>query len=378
MLKFAEFFAGIGLVRLGLEPSGWVCKFANDIDPNKQTTYEKNFGDKDFVLGDVWKLDETKSLDSLDLYTASFPCVDLSLAGNRKGINGEESGTFWAFLKHVEARHSRGKQPKIIMLENVAGFLSSHGGEDIYNCLKSLNQFGYHTDVFLLDAKHFTPQSRPRVFVIGCLSRIAKKVMTKGDETKICSEWEQRLHDPAEVRPHKIVKLIQGHPDIKWGLLDIPTPPSRSSGLSQIIERMSPDDSRWWTGKQEKKVLKQIKRSHMEVLESSKDSNKYFYGTLYRRVRNGTTFAELRYDGIAGCLRTPRGGSSKQIIVRSGKGENRFRWMTPREYGRLQGVPDDFWTPENNNKAYFGYGDAVCVPAISWIEKNILRKLVNS
>ena len=116
----------------------------------------------------------------------------------------------------------------------------------------------------------------------------------------------------------------------------------------------------------------------MEVLESSKDNNKYFYGTLYRRVRNGTTFAELRYDGIAGCLRTPRGGSSKQIIVRSGKGENRFRWMTPREYGRLQGVPDDFWTPENNNKAYFGYGDAVCVPAISWIEKSILRKLTKS
>lgn len=86
----------------------------------------------------------------------------------------------------------------------------------------------------------------------------------------------------------------------------------------------------------------------------------------------------MRTDGLAGCLRTPKGGSSKQIVLRAGNGEVRARWMTPREYGRLQGVPDSFIIPENDIDAYFGFGDAVCVPAVEWLAMHAINPIFGS
>ncbi len=104
---FCEFFAGIGLVREGLGPSGWQCVYANDIDPKKQEAYEARFGKSDhFHLGDVWKTDEVvdRILGQPVLMTASFPCIDLSLAGHYRGLQGEHSSTFFGFANVVEAR----------------------------------------------------------------------------------------------------------------------------------------------------------------------------------------------------------------------------------------------------------------------------------
>lgn len=97
-------------------------------------------------------------------------------------------------------------------------------------------------------------------------------------------------------------------------------------------------------------------------------------GTIYRRVREGKSRSEIRTDGLAGCLRTPRGGSSKQIVFTAGKGKIGMRWMTPREYARLQGCPD-YPIEVNRNEALWGFGDAVCVPVISWIAENVLSQL---
>ena len=99
---------------------------------------------------------------------------------------------------------------------------------------------------------------------------------------------------------------------------------------------------------------------------------------MYRRVRHGKQRAELRKDGLAGCLRTARGGSSRQMLVRVGKKSIQMRLMTPREYARLQGVPDDYPIPLQVNQALTGFGDAVCVPAITWIAGNILNPLTTS
>jgi DNA (cytosine-5)-methyltransferase 1 len=92
-------------------------------------------------------------------------------------------------------------------------------------------------------------------------------------------------------------------------------------------------------------------------------------------MRYGKSMAELRTDGVAGCLRTPRGGSSKQILICAGKGSWSVRLLTPREYARLQGVRDTFLLPDNANKGYFAMGDAVCVPVIRFIAENILEKI---
>ena len=96
------------------------------------------------------------------------------------------------------------------------------------------------------------------------------------------------------------------------------------------------------------------------------------FGTVFRRVRKGKSMAELRTDGIAGCLRTPRGGSGRQMLLAAGDGRFAVRLLTPRECARLMGA-DDFVVKTSLNQALFGFGDAVCVPVIEWIGMNYLN-----
>jgi DNA (cytosine-5)-methyltransferase 1 len=85
---------------------------------------------------------------------------------------------------------------------------------------------------------------------------------------------------------------------------------------------------------------------------------------------------ELRTDGVAGCLRTPRGGSGRQILIRAGYGKVQVRLLTPRECARLMGA-DDFLIDAPLNQALFGFGDAVCVPVIEWIANHCLNPLAD-
>ena len=94
-------------------------------------------------------------------------------------------------------------------------------------------------------------------------------------------------------------------------------------------------------------------------------------------MREGGQRTEVRFDGLAGCLRTPRGGSGKQIVVAIDAGRLRMRWMSPREYARLQGAPD-FPLVGGRNQQLFGFGDAVCVPAIQWVDRQVLTPLYES
>ena len=374
--KFVELFAGVGLVRLGLEKSGWECAFANDFDPQKQEVYELNFGHKHFLLDDIWNV-ASDDLPNADLITASFPCIDLSVAGHQRGISAEHSGTFWAMIKILEAAKLRKSLPKVIMLENVYGFISVNDGADAVAAILALNKLGYATDMFLLDAKHFVPQSRPRVFVVGILHEISNSVMCFRNDSELFGEWQSRLHmGELDIRPKKIVDLILRTPHLNWGMLDLPSPPVRNKQLKDVVERLNPEDPRWWSDEKVVKINSQIKEAHQRIIQQSKSSSSYFFGTIYRRMRNGRQCAELRSDGTAGCLRTPRGGSSKQIIVQSGGDKVKFRWMTPREYARLQGVPESYLLPKNEIQSYFAMGDAVCVPAISWIAEKVLKQIL--
>ena len=161
----AEFFAGIGLVRLGLEEAGWHVAYANDIDPMKERSYNHHFGDEGhFSLADIHKV-ASEEIPDVQLATASFPCTDLSLAGRRQGLAGEQSSAFWGFIKVIKAMKAR--RPAMILLENVEGFLTSHKGQDFEQALLALNALGYSVDAFVIDARHFVPQSRRRLFIVG-------------------------------------------------------------------------------------------------------------------------------------------------------------------------------------------------------------------
>ncbi len=362
---FAEFFAGIGLVRLGLEAAGWKALFANDIDPKKFEIYRDNFSDAEqtFRVCDVHDLNHGQ-IPLVTLATASFPCTDLSLAGYRRGLAGEQSGAFWGFGRILEEMD--GQRPPLVMIENVTGFLTSHGGRDFYEAMRFLNRLGYTCDAFVLDAIHFVPQSRPRLFVIGVRDM---------PRTPMLDEALTR-RSPALTSP-QLSKFILGHRDLSWAILDLPPPPKNRTPLAALIERLPSNEPRWWSRDRVEYLLSQMSRRHAMAADTLRASPTIRYATVYRRIRHGKSMAELRADDVAGCLRTPRGGSSRQILLALGRGEVRARFMTPREYARLQGVPDSYAIRVADNQALFGFGDAVCVPAIAWVAELALNPVVS-
>lgn len=351
----AEFFAGIGLMRLGLEKQGWHVVFANDLDPAKFEMYAEHFPNArdHFLLEDIHRIDASLIPD-VQLATASFPCNDLSLAGSRRGLRGQQSSAFWGFIRILKDLGDR--RPPLVLLENVAGFLTSQQGEDFEAALKALNKLGYAVDAFMLDAANFVPQSRVRLFVVG--------VRTSASSVKC----EDHL-----ARPASLIEFIQTHQQaIRWSLRDLPPIPSRSLSFAEIVEDLPVDSPEWWSAERAAYLLNQMSKSHREIAGEMIGGRNWTYGTVFRRTRAGKSMAELRTDGVAGCLRTPRGGSGRQILFKAGRGKYQTRLITPREAARLMGADDYRLNGATLNQALFGFGDAVCVPVIEWIAMHIL------
>jgi DNA (cytosine-5)-methyltransferase 1 len=369
---FYEFFAGIGLVHLGLKPGGWECLWANDIDEAKREIYELNFENITFSLKDIWKVRSLELPGQAFLATASFPCTDLSVAGARKGLKGEQSGTFFAFSKIIKGLKRKKKIPPLVMVENVVGLLTANEGRDVGIVLCELASLGYSLDLIELNAIHFIPQSRARVFIFGINKEISASLLVPKDDRIALSQWKAIVAGQHDLRTDNVLRTIERNSDLPWAAFQLPSLPKRQNNLNEIIEEIPVSSELWWTEERKKKTFFQMSKRNIDKLRQMMNSDKYSYGTIYRRIRAEGSMAELRNDGVAGCLRTPRGGSSKQIILKAGRGEFFVRWMTPREYARLQGVPDSYILPNDITKSIFGLGDAVCVPAISWIDENIL------
>lgn len=366
MIKtFAEFFAGIGLMRIGLERQGWSVAFANDIDPQKQEMYAAHFADADshFHLSDVHTL-PAECVPTVTLATASFPCTDLSLAGARGGLSGKQSSAFWGFVSVLDRMNER--RPLLVLLENVTGFLTSDGGKDFEQALLALNGLGYSVDAFVLDAACFVPQSRQRLFVVGVLNERRWPRVVKTTHSFYGSS----------VRPKQLADFIFLHSDIDWNVRPLPSPPPKASTqLPEILEDLPDASPEWWSAERAAYLLNQMSPRHREQADRMMAGNEWSYGTVFRRVRNEKSMAELRTDGVAGCLRTPKGGSGRQILFKAGRGKYSARLLTPRECGRLMGV-DDYTVSVPLNQALFGFGDAVCAPVVSWIAEHYLNPVV--
>ncbi len=378
MKTFCEFFAGVGLVREGLQRDGWKCVWANDISKDKMLTYEKNYGSGDFWLGDVWDVlgsHDSNFPKSSFLYTASFPCTDLSVAGKRAGLAGEESGALNAVFDILQAKRDENTLPKVVLLENVKGFLTSHNGEDVISTVRAFSDLGYYVDILELDAIDFSAQSRPRVFCIAVLEELAHLTMSIKPREELLSPWWNDFDRFPQIRSKKLKKVITESEDLNWGIFDVIPPSGSNVRLIDQVEKIPVSSNLWWNEERQNHLYDQMNDSHKGILQNMIASEQLSYGTVYRRMRGGRSMAELRTDGFAGCLRTPKGGSSKQILIEAGRGEWRVRLLTPREYARLQGVRDSFQLPENTNKGYYAMGDAVCVPVIQYISESILDKI---
>lgn len=355
-----EFFAGIGLARIGLEAAGFRVTWANDFDPDKKAMYEAQFenaGDHVFTLGDIGKITADELPRDAALAWASSPCTDLSLAGGRAGLAGNQSGTFWHFVRLLEELEDG--RPQIAVLENVTGLATSHGGDDLIAAIKAFNRLGYSVDALAIDARRFLPQSRPRLFLVGAQTPPAN---SPERDFELRPDWLQWIYDDNSLQTHRA---------------PLPLPPApRIDGLHRSIEVLSTDDHRWWSGQRSESFvasLSPVQRERLDILKSEKGTK---YRTAYRRTRRGIPVWEMRPDDISGCLRTARGGSSKQAVVKLGDGRIQIRWMTPLEYARLMGAENYDLSKICTNQALFGFGDAVAVPAVTWLAENYLLPLL--
>jgi len=356
----AEFFAGIGLVGEALGSEGIEVVYANDIDPIKERLFVANYDRSVFHRGDIRQV-RGRDVPHVDLATASFPCTDVSLAGGRAGLKGEQSGMFWEFARILEEMGNR--RPRTIMLENVVGLCSSNGGEDLRAAFKRLNDLGYYCDLIYGDARWFLPQSRPRLFIVGSLLPLD----SSATGPTICSQ----------VRPPWFAAFVAQHPDLKVQTMDVVPPAGTPRRLDDVVERLPTDDERWWDSRRARAFLESLSDINAARLDRLRESVALTWRTAYRRTRNGRPVWEIRPDQISGCLRTARGGSSKQAVVEAGDGRVRVRWMTAREYARLQGAPNFNFDDVSESQAMFGFGDAVCVPVVEWIVASCILPLLD-
>ncbi len=357
-LRAAEFFAGIGLIRDGLEAEGFEVVFSNDVDGTKKAVYEVNHGADEFVLADVREL-TGNDIPDIELAVASFPCTDVSLAGARAGLNGRESGLVGEFLRIVEEMGPR--QPSVIVLENVPGFATSNNGDDLRRTIANLNKLNYICDIIVLDALRFVPQSRPRIFIVGWLGK----------------QTATQLYFASDAHPPWVPRFVEQNPQLALQPLDLPPLPTCSETLKDLVDRPTPSDSVWWGPERLEKFAASLSTVQAKRLENLVASPITRWATAYRRTRGGKAVWEIRGDEISGCLRTGRGGSSRQALVEAGEGLMRVRWMSAREYCRLQGAPELNVDCVTENQARFALGDAVCVPAVSWLARYCLIPLLS-
>jgi DNA (cytosine-5)-methyltransferase 1 len=362
-----EFFAGGGMARAGLG-HGWTTAFANDFDALKAQTYRANWPAEDMAEGDVWAVDADRLPGRADLAWASSPCQDFSLAGGRAGLRGDRSSAFWGYWRLIEALADQGRAPRALVIENVCGLLTANGGADFAALARALAGQGYRFGALEIDAADFLPQSRPRLFIVATRERPPPQLL--GDSP---------FHSPAvRLAQAALQESVQAH----WLWWSPGAAPRRNSDLASLLE---PDGAvRWHSPDQTRHLLSLMAPLHQAKVEDARQASHKGVrqvGALFRRTRveDGCSQqrAEARFDGLAGCLRTPRGGSSRQVLLIADRGQVRTRLLSGREGARLMGLPDDYRLPLSATGALHVVGDGVAVPVVRFLAERLLEPLLD-
>jgi DNA (cytosine-5)-methyltransferase 1 len=322
--KFIDLFAGIGGFRLALQNLGGKCVFTSEWDKDAQLTYYSNFGEVPF--GDITNLETKSSIpDNFDILCAGFPCQAFSIAGKRGGFDDIRGTLFFDVAEILKV-----KKPKAFFLENVKGLLSHDGKRTIETILNVLrNDLNYYVpDPQIINAKDFgVPQNRERVYIVGF---------------------------------HKSTGISDFH---------YPKPLGTNVTFGDIKERTVVPTKYY------------ISTQYLETLRRHKER--------HQSKGNGFGFEIISDDGIANAIVVGGMGRERNLVYdhriidftpqTNIKGEvNRegIRKMTPREWARLQGFPDNFVIPVSDASAYKQFGNSVAVPAIQATAECIIKKLV--
>ena len=324
--KFIDLFAGIGGFRLALQNLGGKCVYTSEWDKEAKRTYKANFGKTPF--GDITK-EVTKSYipDNFDLLCAGFPCQAFSIAGKRGGFE-DTRGTLFFDVAEIIKR----KQPKAIFLENVKGLRNHDKGKTLETILNVLrNDLGYFVpEPKIINAKDFgVPQNRERIFIVGF------------------------------------------HPSTNITEFSYPEPFDFQTTFEDVKEK-NVVATRYYLSTQYLSTLEKHKARHeskgngfgYEIIADSEIANAVVCGGMGRE-RN------LVYDDRLTDF-TPE-TKIKGEVNRQG-----IRKMTPREWARLQGFPDNFVIPVADASAYKQFGNSVAVPAIQATANEIMKKLLDN
>lgn len=319
--KFIDLFAGIGGFRLALQNLGGKCVFTSEWDKEAKRTYKANFGEVPF--GDITK-EKTKSYipDNFDVLCAGFPCQAFSIAGKRGGFE-DTRGTLFFEVAEIIKR----KQPKAIFLENVKGLRNHNGGKTLATILNVLrNDLGYYVpEPKIINAKDFgVPQNRERIYIVG-------------------------FHQSTGINEFKY-----------------PKPLNKKVSFADIKEEIVPETKFY------------LSTQYLQTLHNHK--------SRHASKGNGFGFEIIPDTGIANAVVCGGMGRERNLVIDQRitdftptthiKGEvNRegIRKMTPREWARLQGFPDNFEIPVANASAYKQFGNSVAVPAIQATANELLK-----
>ncbi|MHB8531005.1 MAG: DNA cytosine methyltransferase [Caulobacteraceae bacterium] len=374
---FYEFFAGGGMARAGLGER-WRCLFANDFDPKKAAVYRDNWGDGELLCGDVAHVQSKDLPGSPDLAWASFPCQDLSLAGDCRGLGKQganqatRSGAFWPFWRAIEALSAEGRAPTVLVLENVLGTLTSSHGGDFVAIAEVLAKGGYRFGALVVDARWFLPQSRPRVFIVAVR---ADHAIPDG---LACASPDERWAPAMLIAAHR---RLTDRARAQWVWWDLPRPTDAPRPLAGLLEREPADE--WHSPAETQRLLAMMSPANLAKVEQALAKPGPTVGALYRRTRPAPdggrrVRAEVRFDNVAGCLRTPSGGSSRQKVLIAENGEIRSRLLSGREAARLMGLPESYKLPARYNDAYHVAGDGVAVPVVRHLAKHLIEPVVSA
>ena len=346
-----DFFAGSGLATEALK-GFFRAAWANDISEKKATVYRANHNGGVFHAGPIERVRGT-DLPSAMLSWASFPCQDLSLAGNLEGIESPRSGLVWDWLRVMDEMST---PPPLVVAENVIGLVAASKGRHYHRLHRELVERGYRVGALVLDAALWVPHSRPRVFVVGADRRLE----TTGFE----------LEGPGWAHPPALRNAVAGLPS--WAWWHLPEPSTRATMVEEIVDFDAP----CLDPEKTEHNLRLIPQRHWERMQEAVEARmRVFPG--YKRTRNGRQVLELRFDGVAGCLRTPQGGSSRQFLVIWRNGRPETRLLTVRETARLMGVRESYRIPGSYNDGYMAMGDAVAVPPVRHLARHLLSPLAH-
>jgi len=359
------------MARAGLGPK-WKCLFANDFDYKKSQVYRVNWGSDELKTSDIRTVKAADLPGKADLAWGSFPCQDLSLAGGGAGLKGERSGTFYPFWDLMRALKKDNRAPRMVVLENVCGALTSHRGTDFTAICSMFEESGYRYGAVVVDAELFVPHSRPRLFFVGVLNDISIPL------SLLQSAPDEMWH------PHALRFAQAALPEkIKagWVWWNFPPPSPRTITLADIIQD-EPTGVRWHSSEETKSLLNMMSQVNLEKVEKAKKTGTRTIGGIYKRTRldehgKKVQRAEVRFDDVSGCLRTPAGGSSRQLILVVEGSRIRSRLITTRETARLMGLPDTYQLPSNYNEGYHLTGDGVAVPVVRHLAQYIFERILS-